>query len=81
MKWYTRIGRNVIANVTLLFIIEYILIISVGRSSVVGTATGYGVKGPGIESRWGAIFSTPVQTGPGAYSASYTMVTGSLSRG
>ena len=32
--------------------------------SVVGTTTGYGLNGPGIESR-GTIFSTPVQTGPG----------------
>jgi hypothetical protein len=25
----------------------------VGRDSVVGTATSYGLEGPGIESRWG----------------------------
>ena len=29
-------------------------------------ATGYGLDGPGIESRWGARFSAPVQTGPGS---------------
>ena len=29
-----------------------------------GIATGYGLDGPGIESRWGARFSAPVQTGP-----------------
>jgi hypothetical protein len=33
---------------------------------------------PGIESRWGARFSAPVQTGPGAYPASYIMGTGSF---
>jgi hypothetical protein len=32
--------------------------------SVVGIATAYGLDGPGIESRWGARFSAPVQTGP-----------------
>ena len=47
----------------------------------VGIATRYGLDGPGIESRWGARFSAPVQTGPGAHPASYTKGTGSLSRG
>jgi hypothetical protein len=41
-----------------------------GRVSSVGIATRYGLDGPGIESRWGARFSAPVQTGPGAYPAS-----------
>jgi hypothetical protein len=41
-------------------------------------ATGYGQNGPGIESRWGARFSAPVQTGPGAHSASCTMGTASF---
>ena len=31
-----------------------------------------------IVSRWGARFSAPVQTGPGAHPASYTMGTGSF---
>jgi hypothetical protein len=52
-----------------------------GRDGVVGIATRYGLDGPGIESRWGRVFSAPVQTGPGAYPASYTMGTVSLSRG
>ena len=46
--------------------------------SSVGIATDYGLDGPGIESRWGARFSTPVQTGPGAHPASCTMGTGSF---
>ena len=46
--------------------------------SGVGIATGYGLDGPGIEFWWGARFSTPVQTGPGAYPASCTMGTGSF---
>jgi hypothetical protein len=50
----------------------------VDRDSSVGTAIRYGLDGPEFESRWGAIFSAPVQTGPGAYPASYTMGTGSL---
>jgi len=32
----------------------------VGRDSVVGIATRYGLGGPEIESRWGARFSAPV---------------------
>ena len=35
-----------------------------GPGSSVGIATDYGLDGPGIESRWGARFSVPVQTGP-----------------
>ena len=35
------------------------------RDSSVGTATRYGLDGPGIESRWGARFSAPLQTVPG----------------
>ena len=38
----------------------------------------YGLDGPGIESRLGAKFSAPVQTGPGAHPASCTMSTGSF---
>ena len=49
-----------------------------GPGSVVGVDTGYRLDGPGIESRWGAIFSAPVQTGPGAHPASCTMDTGSF---
>jgi hypothetical protein len=49
-----------------------------GWDSSVGTATCYGLEGPGIESRWEARFSAPVQTDPVAHLASYTMETGSL---
>jgi hypothetical protein len=42
---------------------------SVGRYSSVGIATRYGLAGPGIESRWGARFSAPVQTDPEAHPA------------
>jgi hypothetical protein len=48
-----------------------------GGDNVVGTGTRYGLDGPGIESRWEASFSAPVQTGHGAHAASYTMGTGS----
>ena len=57
-----------------------LLLLAVGRDSSVGTATRYGLDGPGIECRWGAGFSAPVQTGPGAHPAPYTTGTGSLSR-
>ena len=49
-----------------------------GPGSSVGIATGYGLDGLGIESRWGAKFSAPVQTGPGAHPASCTMGTRSF---
>ena len=49
-----------------------------GRDSSVGIATHFGLDGPGIESRWGARFSTPVLTGPGAHPTSCTMGTGPL---
>ena len=49
-----------------------------GRDSSVGIAPRYGLDGPGIESRWEATFSTTVQTGTEAHTASYTMGTGSF---
>ena len=49
-----------------------------GPGSSIGIATGYGLDGPGIETWWGARFSVPVQTGPGAHPASCTMGTGSF---
>ena len=51
-----------------------------GRDSSVGIATLYELDGPGIESRWGAKFSAPVQTGPGVHPASYTVGPGSSPR-
>jgi hypothetical protein len=51
---------------------------SVSRDSSVGIATDYGLDGSGIESRWGARFSAPLQTGPGAHPACCTMNTGSF---
>jgi hypothetical protein len=49
-----------------------------GRNTVVGIATRNGLEGSGTESRWGASFSIPVQTGPGAHPDSYTTGTGSF---
>ena len=49
-----------------------------GPCTTVSIATGYGLDGLEIESRWGARFSTPVQIGPGAHPTSCTMGTGSL---
>jgi len=46
--------------------------------SSVGIATGYGLDGPRIETRLGARFSAPVQTGPVAHPAPSTMGTGSF---
>ena len=55
-----------------------VLLWSYGSGNVVGIATGYALDGPVIESRWGAKFSAPVQTGFGAYRASLKMGTGSF---
>jgi len=38
--------------------IQSLLGVCIGPGSVVGIATGYGLDGPGIESRWGEIFRT-----------------------
>ena len=62
-----------------IYIYSYIFIyicvcvcVCVGRVIPVGIVTRYGLDGPGIESRWGARFSPPVQTGPGVHPASCT---------
>jgi hypothetical protein len=47
-----------------------------GRDSSVGIATRYRLDGPGIVSQWEERFSAPIQNGPGANPASYTMGTG-----
>ena len=49
-----------------------------GRDSPVDIATRYGLDGSGFESRWGARFSTIVQTGPGDRPDSYTIGTESF---
>jgi hypothetical protein len=48
------------------------------RDISVGIETCYGLDGLGMESRWGAKFFAPIQTGPGAHPTSYTMGTGSF---
>ena len=55
-----------------------LLLVSAGQDSSVGVATRYGLDGPGIESRWEATFSAPVQNGPGTYPTTYTMGTWSF---
>jgi hypothetical protein len=50
----------------------------VGLDSVLGIATCYGLDGLRIESRWGARFSVPIQTGPGAHATSYIVGTRSF---
>ena len=50
----------------------------VNRESSFSEATRYGLDDPAIESRWGARFSTPVQTGPRFHPASHTMGTDSF---
>jgi hypothetical protein len=57
----------------------FLLLIIRGRDSSVSITTGYGLDGPGIESRWGRDIShKSSQTGPGVHPASCTMCTGSF---
>jgi len=53
----------------------------VGRDSVVGVATGYGVDGLGIESLWGQGFFAPMQISPGPHPAPSVMRKVFLSQG
>jgi len=69
------IGRRMNYNMNLLHLIQQY---GEGRDSSVGITTRYGLDGPGIESRWGARFSAPVQTGHVNHPASYTMGTRSF---
>jgi len=57
---------------------KLLLYAACGPGSMVSIATGYRLDGPGIESQWGARFSAPVQTGPGAHPAPCTVGTGSF---
>jgi hypothetical protein len=59
----------------------YITVKPVPRDSSVGIVTRYGLDGPGDRILVWAIFSAPVQTGPGAHPTSYTRNTRSLSPG
>jgi hypothetical protein len=49
-----------------------------GPGTAVGIATAYGLDGPAMRIPVGARFSTPVQTGPEAHTASCTMGTRSF---
>jgi hypothetical protein len=72
---------QVLENVTLVngyFLNFQKVVFPLGRDSSVGVVTRYGLDGPRIESRWAARFSAPVQTGPGAHPACYTLSTGSF---
>jgi hypothetical protein len=73
------VKRTSTASVSVVMTADFVssIMSTVGRDS----ATRYGMDGSGIESRWGARFSAPVQTGTGAHPSSYTKGTGSLSRG
>ena len=51
---------------------------TVGRDSVCGIATRYGLHSPGTESRWKARFSAPAQASPESHPASYKISTDSF---
>jgi len=59
-------------------VVVFVIIVVVGRDSVVGIATTLRARLSENRIPVGARFSTPVQTGPGAHPASYTMGTRSL---
>jgi hypothetical protein len=59
-------------------ILFYSICLLVGRGSSVGIATRLRAGRSGDRIPVGVRFSAPVQTGPGAHPASYTMGTGSL---
>jgi hypothetical protein len=63
----------------ILFMIYLITIYTDMSYHIISVATRYGLDGPEIESLWGARFSAPVQTGPGAHPAPCTMGTGYFS--
>jgi hypothetical protein len=67
--------KQVCTKSGILFTIFIRYMVICGPGSVVGIATGFGLDGPVIESRWGARFSAPVQTCPGANPAYCTMGT------
>ena len=68
-----------VASVALVPLFRNCIIKFVCRNSVAGIATRCGLYGPGIEYRWLRCF-VPVQTSPGAQSASCTMGTGLFPR-
>ena len=63
--------------IALIHLVKLLLCHMMGRDSSDDIGTRYGLDGPGIESRWWVRFAAPVHTGPGAHTASYTMVPGS----
>jgi hypothetical protein len=74
-------------NILIIIIVIIIIINSSGFTVLqepgisVGKATRYWLEGPGIEFPVGARFCAPVETSPRAQPASYTIGTGSVSRG
>ena len=88
-KWnyclLTSLYRNALHYAGGFGIIAGIIITPVGRDGSVGIATGYGLEGPGIESRWGSeIFRTfPDRPGfqPASYISGYRAFPGSKADG
>ena len=73
---YLKSGNEIFHPYSFSFMIIPFDTVSLGSS--VGIATRYRLDGPGMESRWGARFSAPVQTGPGPHPIPYTMSTESF---
>jgi hypothetical protein len=64
--------KNVAKRESCVVQIEILGLWTCGPGSSVGTATGYGLDGPGIESRWEAKIFPPDKTGPVPHPASFT---------
>ena len=85
LQWYPirkrclSLSRDFVCLYALILIFSFFTFaVNIGRDISVDIATRYGMDGPGIESRCGARFSAPDQTGPESYPASCTMGTRSL---
>jgi len=67
-----------LSRTKIIYFIASVINVTFCRYQHNSTATRYGLDEPGIESRWVAIFSAHVQTGPEAHATSFTMGTGSF---
>jgi hypothetical protein len=63
LKIYLILTNNLVHLLVLEYTrISFIIIKGMGRDSIVGIATRYGLVSPGIESRWGRDFMHPSRT-------------------
>jgi hypothetical protein len=73
--------KNTCRRHIIIIIIVVVVVVVVGRDCSVGIATRYWLDDQRDRIPVEVRFHAPVQTGPGAHPASYTIGTGSLSQG